>query len=99
MEIIDDSSPKVIVNDTVETVSQFEMAIIQATSSKNGFIEVTEDVFNHYMKGQRTPYFFYHDIKVFRVGTRTDIERLEQMLPEDRAREEGELRKSGIEWI
>jgi biotin synthase-related radical SAM superfamily protein len=75
--------PKKMVNDCAETVSQFEANIVKATSLGQSYIEVTEDVFNH---------------KVFKVGTRDTVERLEKMLPEDRAREEAEMKKQGLEW-
>lgn len=82
MEIIEE--PKKEVNDVAETVSQFEASIVKAGSQGHSFIEVTDDVFDHYMKGQKTPYFYYHNIKVFREGTRDRIESLEKMTPEER---------------
>jgi hypothetical protein len=43
------------------------------------YIETSPEVFNHYMRGQNTPYFIYQNIRVYKYGEREAIEAKESM--------------------
>lgn len=63
------------VNDVMDTVNSLESKIMHAMVNQEYFVETTEEVFNHFMRGQKTAYFIYKGIRVYKYGTRDDIER------------------------
>lgn len=87
IEVIEDKK----VDDTVDTVSLFMDSIVRAKANNIASIEVSDDVFEHYMRGQKTPYFYYQNIRVYRKGTGERIEYLEGLIPEERQRQEGKV--------
>lgn len=67
-------SQPAVVNDVKDTVNSFLDKIALAQSQGHEYIEITPEVFNHYMRGQKTPYFYYQNIRVYKYGEREAIE-------------------------
>ncbi len=84
-----------VINDTIDTVSKFEGAILKASMEGKTFIEVEKDVFDYYTKGHKTPYFVYGNkgIKVYVKGKREHQEEMDRLSVDDRLKLEakGEL--------
>jgi hypothetical protein len=70
----------------VSTVSDFLAAVKRAQSSpeKNKFVEVSKEVFDHYMHGSETEYFTTGapGVRVYVKGTREAIEAKEKRTTE-----------------
>lgn len=62
------------VNDVKDTVATFMDKVAIAKSNGDYFVEVSKEVFDHYMRGQKTSYFIYQDIRVYKYGEREGIE-------------------------
>lgn len=62
------------VNDVKETINGFMDKIALAQANGEQFVETTPEVFEHYMRGQKTTYFIFQNIRVYKHGTREDIE-------------------------
>lgn len=65
------------VNDVQDTVNSFLEKIAVAQSNGLTFIETTPQVFDHYMRGQKTAYFYYQGVRVYKHGEREAIEERE----------------------
>lgn len=76
------------VDDTISLVSDFHAAIAKAQNSgaQHKYIEVSPEVFHHFMQGADSKYFWHGSpgVKVFKVGTRDEIEKEESMTQEDK---------------
>lgn len=74
-------------NDTVDTVNSFLSKILSAkANTPNGeipIVETTQEVFDYYMRGQKTPFFFFQDVKVFVAGTVEANEAREELTTND----------------
>lgn len=71
------------VDDTKDTVATFLDKILiakqHAIPGEIPMVETSQEIFDHYMRGQKTPYFFFQDVKVFVKGTVDEIEAKESM--------------------
>lgn len=65
------------INDVKDTISTFLDKIAMAQANREEYIEVSKEVFDHYMRGQKTPYFIYQNIRVYKYGEREAIEQNE----------------------
>lgn len=65
------------VNDVKYTVNTFMDKVAIAKANNEGFVETSPAVFDHYMRGQKTPYFLYQGIRVYKYGEREAIEEKE----------------------
>lgn len=66
-----DASP---VNDVKDTINSFMDKVTQAKLSGINYVEVSKEIFDHYMRGQDTKYFIYQDVRVYKYGEREAIE-------------------------
>jgi len=64
-------------NDVKDTVHTFLDKIAVAKSHGDKYVEVSPEIFDHYMRGQKTRYFIYQDVRVYKYGEREGIEREE----------------------
>lgn len=76
-EMVPDNLPSPV-NDVKDTVNTFLDRIAKAQMSGDQYVEISDEVFDHYMRGQKTQYFYYQSIRVYRYGTKEAIERDEQ---------------------
>ena len=69
----------------IDNPEDFRMAIGNAQMEGLDYIEVTEKLFSYLVKNNKTNYLTYGEpgIKVFKVGTREEIQRLENMSAEE----------------
>lgn len=71
------------IDDTIRLVSEFHSAIqrAQMKADADKYIEVSQEVFDHFTQGHPTPYFWHGNpgVKVFIKGTRDSIERKEKI--------------------
>ena len=77
-EVIDAQRMESKVNDVKDTVNTFMDKITQAKCSGEYYVETSPEVFEHYMRGQKTAYFIYDGIRVYKYGTKEGIERDER---------------------
>lgn len=70
-----------------DTIADFERAISDRLFAGYDHIEVTERIFKHYCVDPNTNYFTYGKpgIKVYRVGTKAEFDKIDRMKPEDYA--------------
>jgi len=78
------------VDDAIDTTSKVEQAIARAQQAPtlpgvHKYIEVTQEVFDHYMHGTKTAYFTRGDpgVRVYIKGTRDAIESRENRTTND----------------
>jgi hypothetical protein len=74
----------VVTGDTPEVIDNpedFRMAVGNAQMNGEDSIEVSEKVFNYIIKNNKTKYFTYGSpgIKVYKVGTKCELDREESM--------------------
>jgi hypothetical protein len=74
----------VVGDDVAEIISkpiEFQMAIGHAQMEGKDFVEVTPELFQYLVKKAKTKYLTYGDpgVKVYKAGTREEIEREENM--------------------
>ena len=62
------------VNDAKDTVNGFLDKIALAHAQQWDYVEVSPEVFDHYMRGQKTPYFYYQNVRVYKYGDREKVE-------------------------
>jgi len=62
-------------NDVKDTVNTFMDKIALAKMHGDKYIEVSPEIFDHYMRGQKTRYFIYQDVRVYKYGEREGIEK------------------------
>lgn len=76
-------------------MSKFESQILRASHGGDEYLEVTQDVFNYYTKGQDTPYFTYgpKGIKVYKIGTRDKLDALDAMTIDEAIKHESKKAK------
>jgi hypothetical protein len=69
----------------IDSPREFEMAVANAQMEGDEHIEVSERLFNHLVKKAKTPYLTYGKpgIKIFKEGTKEEIQRIEKMNAED----------------
>lgn len=75
-ETLAQSTPSVV-NDVRDTVNSFLDKVAVAHMNKDYYIETSPDVFDHYMRGQKTEYFIYQGVRVYKYGTKDGIEEKE----------------------
>lgn len=71
-------------SEVLDTPHDFQMAIGNAQMDGKEFVEVSEKLFKYLVKNNKTNYLTYGDpgVKVFKVGTREEIENEESMTAE-----------------
>ncbi len=77
-----------ILESVIDSPEEFRTAIGRCQMDRVDHIEVTERMFEYLVKGHATPYLCYGNpgIKVYRVGTKPENDRLERMSAEDYSR-------------
>lgn len=66
------------INDVRDTIASFLDKIAVAQANQEEYVEVSKEVFDHYMRGQKTPYFIYQNVRVYKYGEREAIEKDER---------------------
>jgi len=70
-----------------DTIAEFEKTVSDRLFSGFDFIEVSERIFKHYCVDPNTGYFTWGKpgIKVYRVGTKDEFDKIDRMKSEDYA--------------
>jgi hypothetical protein len=75
-------------NGAIETIEQvasnpheFQVMVGKAQMSQDRVVEVTAELFDYLLNGQKAPFIMYGNpgVRVYKVGTRDEIERREDM--------------------
>jgi len=69
----------------IDDPQDFRVAVGNAQMEGHEYIEVSERLFNHLARKSKTAYLTYGEpgVKVFKVGTREEIEKIEKMSAEN----------------
>lgn len=76
------------INGPITDLATFRAAVGQCQLAGIDHIEVSDEIFNFLCNGQETPYINYDTpaVKVYRAGTKANIDRLERMTLDQRAK-------------
>lgn len=72
-----------LADESKDTINGFMDMILHAQRTNEPSIEVSQRIFDHFTRGQKTPYFIYNNIKVYVAGTRSNLEAEGLMAPDD----------------